>query len=222
MKKSFITIGSLIISMYLVQSWASEVKIIDADTIELNGAKVRLHGIDAPEIRQKCEDINTKRYGCGISSRDALQSLILKMPGKMVECKYIGMDMYNRFIGECRIGEININMWLVENGWALAYLKYSKKYAKNENNAKGNRVGIWSGKFVKPWDWRRGKRLNTKIPKSKNKCLIKGNISSDGERIYHLEDAQNYNQTRISTERGERWFCSFEEAEEHGWRRSKQ
>ena len=208
--------------MCSVQSWASEMRIIDADTIELYGKKIRFNGIDAPEMKQKCEDKNRKMYFCGISSRDALESLILRMPDQMIECQYRGKDVYDRFIADCSIGKININMWLVENGWALAYRKYSKKYVKNENIAKSNRVGIWSGKFVKPWDWRRGKRLNTKIPKSKNKCLIKGNISSDGERIYHLEDAQNYNQTRISTERGERWFCSFEEAEEHGWRRSKQ
>ena len=188
----------------------------------LNGVKVRLNGIDAPEMRQNCEDINLKMYACGVSSKRALQNFIQTRPDEMVQCQYIGKDAYGRMIGDCSIGKININMWLVENGWALAYLKYSKKYAKNENSAKSNRVGIWSGKFVKPWDWRRGKRLNTKIPKSKNDCLIKGNISSNGERIYHLEDSQNYNQTRISRERGERWFCSFEEAEEHGWRRSKQ
>ena len=79
----------------------------------------------------------------------------------MVQCQYTGKDFYSRFIGECSLGKININIWLVENGWALAYRKYSKKYVENENIAKSNRVGMWRGKFVEPWNWRRGKRLHS-------------------------------------------------------------
>ena len=61
-------------------------------------------------------------------------------------------------------------MWLVENGWALAYRQYSKKYVENENIAKSNHVGIWSGNFVDPWNWRRGKRLVSENVKSNNGC----------------------------------------------------
>lgn len=85
------------------------------------------------------------------------------MPNRIVQCEYMGEDVYGRLIGECALGKININMWLVENGWALAYRKYSKKYIENENSAKINRIGIWNGKFVEPWNWRRGKRLYSEI-----------------------------------------------------------
>ena len=163
MKKILVMVFSLAVLMYSEKTWASEIRIIDADTIELNGLKVRLNGIDAPEMAQKCQDMNTKMYLCGISSRDALKSLIQKMPDRMVQCEYMGEDAYGRLIRECALGKININMWLVENGWALAYRKYSKKYVLNENSAKINRIGIWNGKFVEPWNWRRGKRLYSEI-----------------------------------------------------------
>lgn len=163
MKKILVMVFSLAVLMHSEKTWASEIRIIDADTIELNGLKVRLNGIDAPEMAQKCQDRNTKMYLCGISSRDALKSLIQKMPNRIVQCEYMGEDVYGRLIGECALGKININMWLVENGWALAYRKYSKKYIENENSAKINRIGIWNGKFVEPWNWRRGKRLYSEI-----------------------------------------------------------
>ena len=161
MKNGFILICSLFVFMYPSTFWALEIRIIDADTIELEGEKVRLNGIDAPEMGQKCEDIDFKMYHCGVYARDALQALIEAVPGEMVQCQYTGKDFYDRLIGECSLGKININMWLVENGWALAYRKYSKKYVENENIAKSNRVGMWRGKFVEPWNWRRGKRLHS-------------------------------------------------------------
>ena len=161
MKQSFIIICAFCALFCSVPSWALDMRIIDADTIELEGEKVRLNGIDAPEMGQKCEDIDFKMYHCGVYARDALQALIEAVPGEMVQCQYTGKDFYDRLIGECSLGKININMWLVENGWALAYRKYSKKYVENENIAKSNRVGMWRGKFVEPWNWRRGKRLHS-------------------------------------------------------------
>ena len=222
MNKNLILILSAMFLALSVQSWASELRIIDADTIVLNGAKVRLNGIDAPEMRQNCEDINLKMYACGVVSKRALQNVIEMTSNEIVQCQYLGKDAYGRMIGDCSIGKININMWLVENGWALAYRKYSKKYVENENSAKNNLVGIWSGKFVEPWKWRRGERLPSETIQSKNGCLIKGNISSSGDRIYHVQEGQYYNETKISIEKGERWFCSEVEAEENGWRKSKQ
>ena len=163
MNKSFLIIFSLLIVTLPVQSLTSEIKVIDADTIVIKGAKIRLNGIDAPEKGQNCRDKNAKVYRCGVSSTNALLSLIKNFPQRIVQCQYMGKDAYGRFIGECSIGKININMWLVENGWALAYRRYSKKYVKNENIAKSNLSGIWSGDFIEPWEWRRGKRLPLKI-----------------------------------------------------------
>ena len=107
MNKNLILILSTIFLALSVQSWASELRIIDADTIELNGAKVRLNGIDAPEMRQNCEDINLKMYACGVSSKRALQNVIEMTPNEIVQCQYLGKDAYGRMIGDCSIGKID-------------------------------------------------------------------------------------------------------------------
>ena len=111
---------------------------------------------------------------------------------------------------------------MVLNGWALAYRKYSKDYAGQEQSAKTARRGIWRGEFVPPWEWRRGKRLQTaSAPGSATGCVINGNISSSGERIFHVPRAQHYDRTKINTAKGERSFWSESEAVAAGGRKSK-
>ena len=101
----------------------------------------------------------------------------------------------------------------------LAYRRYSLDYVDEETDAQAARHGIWAGEFVKPWEWRRGKRLaaNDNAP---DQCRIKGNISRKGERIYHLPGGKWYDRTRIDPAKGERWFCSEAEARAVGWRKS--
>ena len=199
----------------------AEVRVIDADTIEVNGNKVRLNGIDAPESGQNCEDAQNQSYKCGIKATEALKELLSSQDNMSLNCEFSGKDVYGRLIGECRLGSLNINAWLVQNGWALAYRKYSLKYIQYEKEAKINKAGIWSGKFIEPWNWRRGDRLRVANVEANNGCLIKGNISSSGEKIYHLKTGQYYQRTKISLSKGERWFCTEEEARKNGWRKSK-
>ena len=127
------------------------VKIIDGDTIHLNGNKYRLHGIDAPEINQKCE-INQQIYSCGFQSKTFLESII---KDKEVKCKQKDIDKYKRIVAVCFVNGININQEMVKAGWAIAYRFYSKDYIKDEFFAETNQLGIWKGTFVKPKDWRR-------------------------------------------------------------------
>ncbi len=109
------------------------------------------------------------------------------------------------------------------NGWAVAYYLYSYEYTRAENNAKSERLGIWAGEFVYPWDWRRGEHLQSEAANDNASvaCLIKGNIPRSGERIYHVPGGAYYRRTRINVAKGERWFCTEEEALAAGWRRSK-
>ena len=199
----------------------SEVNIIDADTLKLNEKIIRLSGIDAPESTQTCENFDNIEYDCGAYATDALRTLIKLNKDKEVNCNYTNKDKFGRFIGVCYIGNLNINSWLVKKGWALAYKQYSIDYIIEENRAKIKNAGIWNGKFIEPWEWRKGKRLKPKSNKLKDYCIIKGNISSKGERIYHIKGSKHFNQTKISPEKGERWFCSEKEAIDNGWRKSK-
>ena len=135
-------------------------KVVDGDTIKINSRKIRLYGIDAPEKKQKCKKTYltisfmsfTKDYMCGEVST---QKLIKKINKQKLNCNILDVDRYKRLIGECFKRNINLNSWMVSNGYAVAYRKYSKKYVSDEINAKNNKLGIWQGKFEMPWDYRR-------------------------------------------------------------------
>jgi hypothetical protein len=115
---------------------------------------------------------------------------------------------------------------MVSDGWALAYRKYSNDYVDEENRANAERKGAWRGKFIPAWKWRQGARLTSEskgqpLVQSPAGCTIKGNISKKGERIYHLPGQENYDDIVITLSKGERWFCSEEEAVNAGWRKAK-
>ena len=196
--------------------------VIDGDTIEIHGQHIRLHGVDAPESAQECRRPDGSRWRCGQQAALALQDLISRRP---VTCARQDTDRYGRIVAKCSVGGVDINAWLVTNGWAVAYRQYSSDYVGVETTARAGGLGIWSGEFAMPWDWRRDKRSGNRTSAKDNaspKCLIKGNIGSSGDRIYHLPDGRFYDQTGIDESKGERWFCTEAEARAAGWRRSSQ
>ena len=134
--------------------------VTDGDTIKINNNKIRLFGIDAPERKQLCEKIFLtisfisfkKKYPCGEISTEKLKKLINK---NIIKCHVKGKDRYQRKLAICFRNKLNINSWLVRNGYAVSYQKYSKKYLSEEIEAKNDKKGIWQGKFEMPWDWRK-------------------------------------------------------------------
>ena len=129
-------------------------KIIDGDTIHIGKNKIRLHGIDAPEIDQPCF-FKKQKWNCGIESKSVLTKLILDE--KNVECTINDIDRYKRFIAICFINEININKYMVAEGWAIAYRYYSLDYIIDEELAKKNKLGIWKGEFEEPYLFRKSR-----------------------------------------------------------------
>ena len=191
--------------------------VIDGDTIDIHGTRIRLHGIDAPESGQHCY-IDGKRWRCG--QRAAL-ALADKIDHRPVTCQERDRDRYGRVVAVCRVAGQDLGAWLVGNGLALAYRRYSTAYVPHEDAARTAKAGMWQGAFVPPWDWRHGDRLEATAIEPGD-CPIKGNVSSNGERIYHVRGGRWYDRTRISPSKGERWFCSEAEARGAGWRRSRQ
>jgi len=128
-------------------------RIIDGDTIELAGKKIRLHGIDAPEAKQTCTK-ERKEWLCGQEATWALARIIEE---HWVTCKPKDTDRYGRIVAVCYMaeGQIDINGLMVEQGWALAYRKYSTDYVGQENTARDSQSGIWAGEILEPWEWRR-------------------------------------------------------------------
>ena len=132
-------------------------RVIDADTIQVAGQKVRLQGIDAPESAQSCRQPTGRSYLCGERATQAVRE---RIGTGTVTCKIEGQDRYNRALGICYTADgTDLNGWLVSQGYALAYRRYSTRYVPQEDQAKAARAGIWAGEFVQPWNWRRGERL---------------------------------------------------------------
>ncbi len=141
--------------------------VIDGDTIEIHNTKIRLHGIDAPESGQQCRRADGTSWACGRDAAFALADLIGRRP---VQCEQRDTDRYGRVVAVCRVGGTDLGAWLVRRGYALAYRRYSKDYVDEEDAARKAKAGIWAGEFVKPWEWRRGKRLSGGLPVADRDC----------------------------------------------------
>tara|TARA_Y100000766_G_C18690276_1_gene499120 strand:+ start:81 stop:575 length:495 start_codon:yes stop_codon:yes gene_type:complete len=137
------------------KSLDNSIRIIDGDTIILNSEKIRFYGIDTPEKKQKCKDRNGLSYPCGEFATNELKKIISS--GQLF-CKKRATDRYGRSISICYVNGVDINSLMVKNGWALAYRKYSKDYIDEEKEAKDKKMGMWAGKFIAPWRWRKLKR----------------------------------------------------------------
>jgi endonuclease YncB( thermonuclease family) len=190
--------------------------VVDGDTLEVRGERIRLYGIDAPESSQVCKRSNGKQWRCGQQAALALSEHIGRRP---VSCDGRGKDSYGRTIAVCSVNGVDLNKWLVAEGWAVAYRKYSLDYVDAETEARVQGVGIWSGSFDMPGDYRKQRWADASSQAPDPNCPIKGNINRDGERIYHTPwGSRSYKRTKISPEKGERWFCDEAEAVAAGWR----
>ena len=159
---------NFIVIFFLVQNLNSEEiygnpKIIDGDTVHINSKKIRLKGIDAPEMRQQCKKVFLeisaivkfkikKDYSCGVISKE---KLIHKINKSQIKCVSSGRDRYKRYLATCYKNKINLNKWMVRNGLAVAYKRYSKDYLRDEIYAKENKLGLWKGSFMRPEKWRK-------------------------------------------------------------------
>jgi endonuclease YncB( thermonuclease family) len=128
--------------------------VIDGDTIEIHGQRIRFNGIDAPESRQYCDDAKGFEYPCGRRSAEALDSFLAA--SRPVACIFVTWDRYHRFVADCRRADgASVAAWMVEHGQALDWPRYSNgAYAPQQAKAKAARLGLWVGKFEAPWDWR--------------------------------------------------------------------
>ncbi len=213
-------------------------KVTDGDTIRVQldsgPIKVRLDSIDSPERRQP--------YG-----KEAFAELYARVFNKVVELDVVTQDRYDRQVAVVYVDGMNVNAAMVQDGHAWAYREYLKDhdYCRWEAAARESKRGIWAlpaAKQVAPWEWRDIARHEPMTPTDYSEktvddcivaagpttnaapitpvdgsCSIKGNISNNG-KIYHLPGSRSYASTRIDESKGERWFCSEQEAQAAGWR----
>jgi endonuclease YncB( thermonuclease family) len=125
--------------------------VVDGDTIEIHGQRIRLYGIDAPESSQLCVRPSGERWRCGQRGSFALSDWIGR--GTVI-CQPRDLDRYGRVVATCFKGDEDLSRWMVLNGWAVAFRRYSLDYVADEAAARQRHINIWSGDFDMPWDWR--------------------------------------------------------------------
>lgn len=209
-------------------------RVVDGNTLIIGTTKIRLERVAAPASDQICLDAKSLRWTCGIEARDQLAAHIA---GREISCAVNGVDPEHRTLAICSLAGEDLNNWMVQQGWALAYLRQSFEYVRSEETAKTGKRGLWQGAFVAPWEWRRRNKDTTilgafSVPNSAREmllgaaatapspeCTIKGNITRTGKLIYYTPNQKSY--AKIKMEKGvKRWFCTAEEAEAAGWRRA--
>ena len=146
-----ISVSLLIFFLIFNQVKSQEIRVVDGDTIHLNGVKIRFTGIDTPELKQTCikEGFSDP---CGLTAKEIL---IVKIGDNKVECIGEGKDQYKRTLAECFVNDESLSSYLVRSGYAFAYRRYSKKFISDEDYAKDNKIGMWSMEFQYPWDYRK-------------------------------------------------------------------
>lgn len=197
-----------LIAISIAATSNADTRVIDGDTIELDGTVYRLNGIDAPEHGQRCGDWN-----CGEDATAALAEIV---KGREVACDPISEDRYGRVIATCHADGTDIGGSMIDKGMAWAFVRYSDVYEADEAEARRRKDGVWTGRYMPPWEFRRA-RWEAAAQDAPEGCPIKGNISRNGH-IYHPPWSPWYGRTRIDTSKGERWFCTEAEAVAAGWR----
>jgi endonuclease YncB( thermonuclease family) len=213
-------------------------KIRDGDQLQIGGTRIRLGGIDAPSSDQLCLNTKGERWTCGIAARD---ELIRHVGDKPWTCHVRQTDRRGRTVARCEVDGEDIQKWMVKNGWALSYVRFSHDYDADEKAAREAKAGMWQGAFIAPWDWRVRNKKTTILGAAKPPdtakaillasasgpvapspdCTIKGNVNRSGECIYHKPTSRWYAKIQMNVAKGTRWFCSVDDAEAAGCRETK-
>jgi endonuclease YncB( thermonuclease family) len=197
---------------------AEEARVTDGDTLTLGAVQVRLFGVDAPELRQRCPLAGGGDWACGEAAAARLAALVAAGP---VRCEPQDTDRYGRLVSICTAAGADLGAALVAEGLARAYLRYSDAYATDEAAARAAGRGLWQGEAAAPWDYR-AEAADAFAPAAggaaPDGCAIKGNVGKGGARIFHRPGEPAYARTRIDPRRGEAWFCDEASARAAGFR----
>lgn len=186
-------------------------RVIDGDTIEIEGGqKIRYIGIDTPESVHPQKPIECFAVEAAKKNKELVEGKRVRLEKDISET-----DRYGRLLRYVFVGDLFVNDYLVRWGYAYSStyppdVKYQDQFRQAEREARENNRGLWSA----------CQEVDEETP-TPTDCVIKGNINWEGEKIYHLPGCASYDRTKIDESRGERWFCSEEEAVAAGWREAK-
>lgn len=220
LRSAFVFILALTCAAPALADLRGRIEVLDGDTIRVAGEKIRLHGIDTPESDQRCGGHGTPMWACGDWVTREVRA---RFQGKTATCQGIERDRYGRLVAKCDVAGQDMGAALVSDGLAFAYRKYSMDYDLDEKQAAIRNVGLHGQGVLPPHLYRSGNRAGqaqATMASAPDGCVIKGNISNNG-RIFHVPGQEWHDRTRISPQKGERWFCSEPEARAAGWRKAR-
>jgi len=187
------------------------IRVIDGDTIDVADTRIRLFGIDAPEMGQPCVASDGVTFNCGAWVKTQVTQVF---ENHQAVCAPVETDRYGRTVATCLVDGKDVGATLVTAGLATAFTRYSDAYVAAEKGAVLAGRGLWAFEMDLPSTYRRAAASVDELPSD---CQIKGNITANG-RIYHMPHNRDYGRTRINEASGERWFCTEADARRAGWR----
>jgi endonuclease YncB( thermonuclease family) len=193
---------------------AETARVIDGDTLDVDGQIVHLYGIDAPELGQRCNLPSGGTWPCGEAAARVLNELVA---GAQVSCNAKSHAPGQRVTSVCVVAGLDINRQMIRDGFAWAASPTDSDYVDAEGRAREQSIGVWWTPTQSPPEYRKEQWMAA-LAHSPSGCPIKGSISGAGERVYYAPWAPGYAVAPVARENGERWFCSEDEAIESGWR----
>jgi endonuclease YncB( thermonuclease family) len=183
------------------------------DMLRIGGTTVRLTGIEAPEPDQRCTRAGNRPWRCGAAAESALARLV---NGRTASCTLSGKDEAGRAYGQCTVASKDVSAELVRQGHVFADGTIFVRYGTEEREARAAKAGLWSGEAERPAAYR-AKLWDEAKRRAPEGCPIKGQVTGSA-RVYVLPWSPDYERTRVQKARGERWFCSEQEAVAAGFK----
>ena len=186
---------------------------LTGDTLRIGTTTIRLAGIEAPEAEQRCGQ-GGKQWKCGAAAQQALSRAV---SGQRLRCTADGSDSAGLTLAYCTAGDTDLNGELVRKGHVFAEQSFFARYASQEREARSAKTGLWvGGEAERPSEYR-AKTWEEAKRRAPDGCPIKG-LVRDGDRVYVLPGAPDYERGRVQTSRGGRWFCSEQDAQSAGFK----
>lgn len=188
-------------------------KVVAADQLRVGGTLLRLAGVEAPAAEQPCLKSNGRHVKCAAAAKTALTAMLR---GKTVSCSVTREDDAGNVFAQCEVDGDNVNAGIVRSGYAFsANDSFFGSLSSEEASARSDKAGLWEGEVERPSEWRDKAWADAKRD-APDGCPIKGTLRSS-RKIYSLPGSAEYDRARVRTDRGERWFCSEDEARGAGF-----